>query len=89
MKILDSNVGKIEYDMAVDHPSHYKTKAGIEAIDVIEAFTEGLEGKEATCTGNIIKYILRWHKKNGLQDLKKCEWYLKRLIKHIEEKEND
>lgn len=87
--VLETNIHTKQYDAAVDHPSHYKTKAGIEAIDVIEAFTEGLEGKEAVCTGNAIKYILRWHNKNGLQDLKKCRWYLNRLIKHIEEKEND
>lgn len=73
----------------VNHPMHYKTANGLETIDVIEAFTEDLVGIEATDTGNIIKYICRWKKKNGLQDLKKAEWYLKHLIKHVEEKENN
>ena len=73
----------------VNHPTHYKTTNGLETIDVIEAFTEDLVGIEATDTGNIIKYICRWKKKNGLQDLKKAEWYLKHLIKHVEEKENN
>lgn len=75
---------KIDY---VNHPPHYQSKKGIEVIDVIEAFTEGLEGVEATDTGNIIKYICRWKKKNGIEDLKKIEWYLKHLIKHVEKKE--
>ena len=71
----------------VNHPPHYQSKKGIEVIDVVEAFTEGLEGIEATDTGNIIKYICRWKKKNGIEDLKKIEWYTKHLIKHLEKKE--
>jgi len=37
-------------------------------FDVIGAFTEGLEGIEATDTGNIIKYACRWKKKNGRKE---------------------
>lgn len=80
-----------EPDM-VNHPPHYQSKTGMEVIDVIEAFTDGLNGIEATDTGNVIKYICRWKGKNGLQDLNKAKWYLEHLIKHIEntkEKEND
>ena len=69
----------------VNHPSHYKAKNGMEVIDVIEAFTANLEGYKATHTGNVIKYICRWKEKNGLEDLKKAQWYLNRLIKNIEE----
>ena len=72
----------------VNHPNHYKTKNGLETIQVIEAFTDGLEGIEATDTGNILKYICRWKKKNGLEDLKKAQWYLNHLINHVE-KENE
>lgn len=72
----------------VNHPTHYQSKSGLEAIQVIEAFTEKLHGIEATDTGNVIKYILRWPDKNGLEDLKKAKWYLEHLIDHIE-KEND
>ena len=68
----------------VNHPDHYKTESGLETIDVIEAFTHGLDGIEAVCTANVIKYICRWKKKNGIEDLKKAEWYLKRLIRHME-----
>ena len=69
----------------VNHPKHYKAKNGMEVIDVIEAFTANLEGYEATHTGNVIKYICRWKEKNGLEDLRKAQWYLNRLIKNIEE----
>ena len=72
------------FDM-VNHPKHYKAKNGMEVIDVIEAFTANLKGYEATHTGNVIKYICRWKEKNGLEDLRKAQWYLNRLIKNIEE----
>ena len=68
----------------VNHPNHYQSKKGIEVIDVMEAFTEELTGAEAVNTSNIIKYICRWKQKNGLEDLKKCQWYLNRLINHVE-----
>lgn len=72
---------------AVNHPEHYQTKDGLETIKVIQAFTAGLIGIEAVCTGNVIKYICRWKKKNGLQDLKKAKWYLEYLINYLETKE--
>ena len=68
----------------VDHPNHYQSATGLEAIDVIEAFTSDISGIEAFCTGNAIKYLCRWKKKNGIEDLRKAEWYLNRLIRHIE-----
>ena len=91
--IIKSNCGSMlkvadhvrKADM-VNHPQHYKTKAGLETIDVIEAFTYGLNGIEAVDTANIIKYICRWKKKNGLEDLKKAKWYLEHLIN---KKENE
>lgn len=77
-------------DNLIYHPNHYQSETGMEVIDVIEAFTFDLKGIEATDTGNIIKYMCRWKKKNGLQDLKKAMWYLQHLIYHVEnlEKEN-
>lgn len=75
----------------VNHPSHYQSKKGIEVIDVMEAFTEDLSGVEAVNTSQAIKYILRWDKKNGAEDVEKAIWYLNRLLDHLKnkEKEND
>ncbi|MEG1516611.1 MAG: DUF3310 domain-containing protein [Clostridia bacterium] len=70
----------------VNHPAHYKTQCGLETIDVIEAFTDGLNGSEATHTGNVLKYMCRWGKKNGLIDLKKAQWYLNRLVEQVDAK---
>lgn len=70
----------------VNHPSHYISKKGIETIDVIEAFTDGLVGIEAVCTANALKYICRWKNKNGVQDLEKAQWYIQKLIETVKEK---
>lgn len=69
----------------VDHPSHY-TKGNIECIDAIEEATKDLKGIRATDTGNVIKYMWRWKYKNGLEDLKKAQWYLNHLIEKEEKR---
>lgn len=71
-------------DKLVSHPGHYQSKTGIEVIDVIEAFTDGLNGIEATDTGNIIKYACRWKHKNGKQDVEKIIWYATHLLNYLE-----
>lgn len=61
----------------VNHPDHYQ-RGGLEAIDVIEAFTDH---PEDFLKGNVLKYLLRaGHKDNEAQDLAKAAWYLDRLI---------
>jgi hypothetical protein len=58
----------------VNHPPHHLV-GGIETIDVIEA--KGL----GYLAGNVIKYVLRYQfKGQPLQDLKKAQWYLNRLV---------
>lgn len=66
----------------VNHPSHYS--GSIEAIDAIAAATAELEGVEAFDTGNALKYLWRWKRKNGVEDLNKAIWYIQHLIKHLE-----
>jgi hypothetical protein len=65
----------------INHPPHYQTASGLEAIDVIEAF--GLD----FCLGNACKYVLRAGRKTGeapLKDLLKARWYLNRTIERLE-----
>lgn len=50
-------------DDRVNHPAHY-TQGGVECIEAIAAATTDLQGMEAVCTANAIKYLWRWkHKK--------------------------
>ena len=68
----------------VNHPNHY-TQGKYEVIDYIEdkLSKEELQGY---CVGNVLKYVSRFKHKNGLEDLKKAEWYLNRLITNMEGK---
>ena len=60
----------------VDHPDHYQTSTGLEAIDVIEAFFH-----DSFHLGNAFKYIARAGKKGDyVEDLEKAAWYLQREI---------
>jgi hypothetical protein len=64
----------------VNHPAHY-TDGGIETIDYIEAKGLGYH------LGNAVKYISRAGKKGtnqGLEDLRKAQWYLARAIEKNE-----
>lgn len=82
------NADMVKVDM-VNHPPHYKTKSGLETIQVIEAFTEDLSWYEATHTGQVLKYMCRWKKKNGIEDLKKARFYLDRLITLLENEKKE
>lgn len=70
------------------NPNHYKAANGLETIDVIRAFTDGLNGVEAFCIGNVLKYVTRYSNKNGVEDLKKARWYLDYVIKEYEKDDN-
>lgn len=74
-------------DDTVNHPSHY-TAGKVECIDALESATTGLQGIEAVCTANAIKYLWRWKRKNGVQDLQKCRFYVEYLIKKVGKNEN-
>jgi len=70
----------------VNHPEHYTQANGIECIDAIKAATSTKTGIEAVCVANCIKYLWRYKEKNGLQDVKKAQWYLNKLVNELENK---
>ena len=60
---------------SVNNPDHYGGKENIyEAIKIIEAH------KLDFAEGDALKYLLRYKKKNGIEDLKKSQWYINYLI---------
>lgn len=67
------------------NPDHYK-QGNIECIDALEAATVNKVGIEAACVANIIKYLWRYEAKNGIEDVKKAQWYLNKLIETLEKK---
>ena len=67
----------------VNSPTHYN-QAGIECIDAIAAALG--DGFEYYLQGNVMKYLWRYRYKNGVEDLKKAEWYHNKLIEIKERK---
>lgn len=67
----------------IENQPHYKNQ-GIEPIDLMrnnfskEEFAGFLQG-------NVLKYMLRYKDKNGIEDLKKAKTYLTWLIKEVEQ----
>lgn len=57
----------------INNPKHYNSHpSGVECITVAEHMGFNL--------GNAMKYIWRADHKNGLEDLEKADWYIKREI---------
>lgn len=64
----------------INSPAHY-TAGGIETLDYIKAKVSDYPSYAA---GNILKYVSRYEHKNGIEDLKKAQFYLNDLIKEME-----
>jgi|SRR5690625_528057 len=79
------NLNKVE---AVNSPQHYN-KGDIETIDVIMDVTKHVPGREGYLLGNTIKYLSRYHFKNGVEDLEKARWHVNKLIKVLQEDESN
>ena len=81
---IDSESSKISIDAdktavienkdMVHSPSHYADKQ-IEVIDYIRDTLTPV-GCTDYCLGNVLKYVSRWRKKDGIQDLRKAQVYL-------------
>lgn len=65
----------------IKNPEHY-ARFSIEPIDFI--MTNKLEFWQ----GNIIKYVVRYDSKNGIEDLRKARQYLDMQIKRMEDEES-
>ena len=72
----------------VNRPAHY-TAGKVECIDAIESATVGLAGGQAYATGAAIKYLWRWSRKGGVEDLKKARWHVDRLIQNVDAEDRE
>lgn len=59
-------------------PDYYKSD-GVETIDYLHAFLTEDEFN-GFCKGNIIKYVSRANRKNGIEDIRKARDYIGYLI---------
>jgi len=60
-------------------PNHY-VDMNLSPLDYIMAN----EGDFTWCIANVIKYVSRYKRKNGIEDLKKARWYLERQIAEMD-----
>lgn len=76
---ITQNTNEEKPDM-VNHPKHYTSGTlGIEVINTMEmCSTEEEFMGYLRC--NALKYISRFENKNGLEDVKKCAWYVKKYL---------
>lgn len=67
---------KKEYDN-INKPKHYNRESAMESIDeMILVF--GIEAVKNFCLCNVWKYRYRATDKNGEEDLKKSDWYMRK-----------
>ena len=59
-------------------PDHYKT-GEVECVDALRSAL-GPEGFQYFCQGNVLKYVWRYKRKGGKQDLEKAKVYIDWLI---------
>lgn len=73
-------VFKVKFKMKdnVNQPLHY-TQGGIECIDAMES-AYGTEAVIMFCMCNAFKYQWRFNKKNGKEDILKCQWYQNKMV---------
>jgi len=71
----------------VNNPEHYN-QGQVECIDAIKAMLS-IEEFIGYLRGNSMKYRWRFRYKNGLEDLRKAEWYENRLLNALEESQEE
>lgn len=69
----------------VNHPNHYNSYTR-EVIDTMQGSMTPEEFK-GYLKGNVMKYINRYQFKNGVEDLKKAQWYLNKLTEVVDKDE--
>lgn len=63
-----------------------KDEFGRKCLELIKFATEGLEGVEAVCTANALERLCYWKKKEGVEDLRRAEFWIEELITEKEAK---
>lgn len=85
----DTGISRAYYDIknyadvkttedTVNHPAHYET-GKYNCIDVMIE-TQGADTVANFCICNAFKYLYRWKNKNGIEDIKKAQWYIGKFL---------
>ena len=71
----------------VNHPSHYET-GKFECFDVMREIY-GDDFMKHFCIGNAFKYMYRFPRKNGVEDVRKAKRYLEIFLEIVDEEERN
>lgn len=83
----DVKIGEKNKEDIINKPNHYHE--GIQPIEVMESNFDLMETR-GFLKGNVIKYVCRSNKKGKeLEDLKKAQWNLNKLIEKVENEIHD
>ena len=85
--VKENDMAKWDVADNVNHPKHYG-QGDIECIEYIADFLS-YDEYVGYLRGNVAKYLHRWRYKNGLEDLKKAQWYLSKLVEEVENEEDN
>lgn len=88
--VLVNNEDTQEESSAVAKPSHYQILPGIEVRDICNTLADQLgdKGFKGSFIGEymqVMQYLMRFHKKNGLEDIKKAQYLLNKLVDNYTE----
>lgn len=77
---------KLNNNDNIKSPKHYQLEGlNVGSIEVIKSVL-GKEGFKSFCKGNIMKYLIRAERKNGLEDYRKAKTYLDWFLREWESK---
>ncbi len=73
----------------INKPPHYQILPGVEVYDIRQALAIKCDDLDVPTDqfsdwDRALEYLLRLWEKNGIEDAKKCRWYLDKLIKKLE-----
>lgn len=73
----------IQFEDEINKPNHYH-KGGIDVIAYLERHfgNNKYTVAEGFAIANVIKYVSRYKEKNGMKDLQKAEFYIKKLMEY-------
>ena len=92
IKRIDSKYGVSTGHDPVNKPKHYVLwpEHNLEVRDLMVLLAEQMdfEGYSGILISDYIQmmqYLLRWHKKNGKEDIAKAKFYLEKMLEQLEE----
>lgn len=79
---INKSLGFEDEEDVVNHPAHYENDK-YQCIEVMEDIY-GTEAVMNFCICNAFKYIWRFQKKNGIEDIRKAQWYINKYLELVE-----